>query len=600
VPFNVSDRVSALIGEVGRIEKESEGVYLALGRLFPRLVAEMGKSSDIARNEIRAFSTILGEGSAAGLGSMASFAEESGVFFKKVQERDAAFLALIVESIERLSGLEEVIGRVRLDSEEMEIISLNAMTVALKSGNAGKAFSVITDELKRLSTRTIALTEEITARGRSLLEYFGKLRDSLGELEAFQSGFFAEIDRALSHGYHELDRGIRDAVGFFGGLLDEAAGVREPIQSIMQGIQLQDIIRQSLQHVSISLEEARRSAAEVDALLRDDAEGEGELARAEELAYVAAIADLSSSLIEDIVGQLDVGAEGFASHVERVKGIIAEVEGRRVSYVAVSSRATGGVTDTMAFAEGSSRYLSIKKSVIGASRRLAEQVKVLDESFRGLASLLSRFQNIVVASRIEVAKNRALAGVTTTVQGMIHLTDRIGDDVSGAMTTTKDFIKVASAAIVSYAGSGGGDQRQASSLEAEDEGGEADRLQATLRRVESDIDCLNGAKISVAKTLDGFSLYTPEFLALIAEARGELDLIRGLSSRLKEARGDLLALKASVDAELGPDAAAGAIKNERLRSVIERFTIFTHKKTAGEIGNFDVEEGTEAGEITLF
>ncbi|MBL8968899.1 MAG: hypothetical protein JNG85_17985, partial [Spirochaetaceae bacterium] len=222
------------------------------------------------------------------------------------------------------------------------------------------------------------------------------------------------------------------------------------------------------------------------------------------------------------------------------------------------------------------------------------------ESFRGLASLLSRFQNIVVASRIEVAKNRALAGVTTTVQGMIHLTDRIGDDVSGAMTTTKDFIKVASSAIVSYAGTGGGDQRQASSRESEDESGEADRLQATLRRVESDIDCLNGAKVSVAKTLEGFSLYTPEFLALIAEARGELDLIRGLSARLKEARGDLLALKASVDAEIGPGASPGAIKNERLRSVIERFTIFTHKKTAGEIGNFDVEEGTEAGEITLF
>ena len=43
------------------------------------------------------------------------------------------------------------------------------MTVALKSGGAGKAFSVITDELKRLSTSTIALTESITARGRELM-----------------------------------------------------------------------------------------------------------------------------------------------------------------------------------------------------------------------------------------------------------------------------------------------------------------------------------------------------------------------------------------------------------------------------------------------
>jgi hypothetical protein len=34
--------------------------------------------------------------------------------------------------------------------------------------------------------------------------------------------------------------------------------------------------------------------------------------------------------------------------------------------------------------------------------------------------------------------------------------------------------------------------------------------------------------------------------------------------------------------------------------MVERFTIFTHKKAAGEIGRFDVETGVEAGEITLF
>ena len=34
--------------------------------------------------------------------------------------------------------------------------------------------------------------------------------------------------------------------------------------------------------------------------------------------------------------------------------------------------------------------------------------------------------------------------------------------------------------------------------------------------------------------------------------------------------------------------------------MVERFTIFTHKKTAGTIGRFAVEEGGEAGEVTLF
>ena len=64
--------------------------------------------------------------------------------------------------------------------------------------------------------------------------------------------------------------------------------------------------------------------------------------------------------------------------------------------------------------------------------RLTDHVAALDGSFKSLAELLSRFQNIVVASRIEVAKTKALAGVATTVGGMITLTGRIETDVGAA------------------------------------------------------------------------------------------------------------------------------------------------------------------------
>ncbi len=616
MPFNVAERVAVLIGEVGRIESESEDIYLSLGRLFPRLVAEMRKSSETAQASLDGFSSLKegargaasrgasagvepaggAPGAGGGLDGMSAFAEESSAYFRRIHERDSAFLARINESIERLSSLEELIGRVRLDSEEMEIISLNAMTVALKSGNAGKAFSVITDELKRLSSRTIALTEEITARGRALLEYFSRLRDSLGELDSFQAAFFADLDKALSQGYSELEGDVRSALEVFGGLLADAQSVREPVQNIMQGIQLQDIFRQSLQHVSISLEEARKSAGEASAM---GSGSEASAALAEELAFVAAVAELSGSLLEEIVGQLDSAAGEFAKEIEAVSRLIEEVEGRRAAFIGDPERVQEGSVDASRFSAGSGRYLALKKDVIGTARRLSEQVRVLDESFKGLAGLLARFQNIVVASRIEVAKNRTLAGVTTTVQGMIELTERLGADVGGAMATTKDFIKVASAAIAEY--SGGEEAGRRSAREDSKAGtAEGDRLQATLRSVEAGIESLDGSRVAVARAVGDFRLYTPEFIALIAEARGALERLRGLSAELKRAQADLALLKSTVDEEAGPDAPRGAIRSDRLKSMIERFTIFTHKRTAGQIGNFDVEAGVEAGDITLF
>jgi hypothetical protein len=42
------------------------------------------------------------------------------------------------------------------------------------------------------------------------------------------------------------------------------------------------------------------------------------------------------------------------------------------------------------------------------------------------------------------------------------------------------------------------------------------------------------------------------------------------------------------------------IRDERLQQVIQRFTIFSHKKLAADLAGFEVESGVKAGEVTLF
>jgi type II secretory pathway component PulM len=568
---DLADRVSRLIEEVGRVERETEKTYLTFGKLFSSLVGETERSAGVAEASLVAISSRRGKrgGSAA----------DSNAYFKTLHERDSSFLARINQSIETLSSLDALIGRVRSDSEEMEIISLNAMTVALKSGNAGKAFSVITDELKRLSTRTISLTEEITSRGRALLDYFARLRDALSELDAFQGGFFDELEEALSAGFTELESSVATATEFFGELLAEARGVRAPVQRIMQEVQLQDIVRQSLQHVGIALEEARSGARNGVAQGVDEKE---------ELHYVASVSELSASLIDDVLRKLDASAASFGSDVDAIDGLVRSLGERRTSFIA-ETRSRGGSFDAARLSAGSASYLELKRDVITRARRLGEQVRGLEDSFKNLAALLSRFQNIVVASRIEVAKNRALSGVTTTVHGMITLTERISVDVGEAMGTTKEFIKVSSHALAEYAGSG--------SLQEGTEN--RDAIVEALARVEAEVSRLDGARTSANNAIGGFSLYTPEFLSLIEDAREELAQIRALEARLREARDELGSLRASVEEVVG-DSAPSSIHSLRFREMIERFTIFTHKRTAGEIGSFEVEEGSASGEVTLF
>ncbi|HET7839107.1 MAG TPA: hypothetical protein VFL04_05065, partial [Rectinemataceae bacterium] len=527
--LDTAERIAHLIAETGRIEHESEGLYLTLGRLFPKLSDEMAKSAKNAEASLRNFDTLSSGDGTGSLRAMCSFAEGSGEFFESVHSRDSAFLTQINESIDRLGSLEGIIARVRSDSEEMEIISLNAMTVALKSGAAGKAFSVITDELKRLSGRTIALTEDVTERGRSLLEQFHRLQASVAELDAFQADFFKGIQKEMTEGFSEIEGSVNNAASFFRGLLEKARGVREPVTRVMQEVQLQDIVRQSLQHVVLSLQEAKSELApdapeSIGGLEVEDETPER--ADAANLAFVGAVAELSAGLIEDIMGKLDASIQSFAADMDVVRAVVGDCERQRSDFL-VGSGASCEPMDTGAYTTGSLRYLSLKRAVIAMARRLSDQVKGLDASFKGLAQILSRFQTIVVASRIEVAKTTALGGVATTVGGMISLTDRIGVDVGEAMGTTKDFIRRASDAIGSYAAR---------------EGGEGDELTATLSKVESDMACLDQARVSVCAAIDGFSLYTKEFIGLVMEVRKSLDGLRALSARLVEARTELLSL----------------------------------------------------------
>jgi len=564
MPIDIVNGVSALIAETNRVERESETLYLELGRLFPQLSSEMGRSADIAELSIKS----LGELETIGKDvNGRSFIEESKAFFQSLYARDSSFLAKVTESIKRLASLDEVIGRVRADSEEMEIISLNAMTFALKSGAAGKAFSVITDELKRISGTTISLSEGVTASGRSLLEAFARLRNSLSELDEFQRGFFHSLYESIGKGYEEIETGLSSASAFFSSLLSEARRVREPVLRVMGEVQLQDIVRQSLQHVAISLSEAESAADSGDA-------------RSE--AFIAAVAELCQELIGDIAGKMETSASAFGVNMDAIRELVGSCERRRSDFLSSGESAFKKI-DSESFTRGSARYLELKRDVLSMASSMSTQVKGLDESFKGLASLLTRFQNIVVASRIEVAKTRALAGVSTTVGGMVELTGRIEADVESAMGMTKEFIKLS---------------REAADEFSSSEAADNERLLSVLAVLDGGIKSLQERRDTIHGAVASFALYTADFIRLVERARENMKGLRSLEEGLAAVGRRLDSLKDSLREGLRPDEIEP--EPERMRRMVERFTIFTHKKAAADIGNFDVEEGTQAGEVTLF
>jgi hypothetical protein len=124
-------------------------------------------------------------------------------------------------------------------------------------------------------------------------------------------------------------------------------------------------------------------------------------------------------------------------------------------------------------------------------------------------------------------------------------------------------------------------------------------IASTLERIEGDIADLRGQRRATSEAIEAFTLFTPEFLGYIEESRRELASLRRLSERLRGAKVELEGLGASLLESLGGKIDR-EIHGERLKAMIQRFTILTHKRAAGELGNFDVEDGVEVGEVTLF
>ena len=523
----VTASVLDLVGRIDSIERETEDIYLRLGRVFRDVKSAVDASSSEAEQAITAALGFHRGGSSADIAKRRSddFIEDATRYFKKVSATEQSFLEGVEDGIRSLSRLDEIIGRIRADSEEMEIISLNAMTVALKSGAAGRAFSVITDELKRLSGRTIRHADDLSRTGSALLGRLGELKSMLGSLADTQQTFFKSARAALEDGFSSLESEVDQTARDIRALSGQAMSVRDPISSIMQEVQLQDIIRQSLDHVRLSLGAAETGAAQ------NGPDGEG-IDPDEERTFLVEITKLSSSRLDEVSGQVRASLGRFKAGIDGVNAVMASVETARLSVV-VSRKSSSAGADYEAKA---SPYIVAKEQAMSGALAISDGVRHLDERFKEMNAILTRFKSIVTASRIETARNKALAIVTTTVSGMMDLTDRLTEDVAAAGGVTRSFAKALSTGMTDYLTAA---EETMAELKLKTNGlrDEFIRIDESRRRlwsIESD-----------------FKPFSAEFETAINEASESVDRIAALAGELEGMRDALEAYALASDAPDG-------------------------------------------------
>ncbi|GAB1456997.1 hypothetical protein MASR2M48_23050 [Spirochaetota bacterium] len=572
----VSGPALAFMSKIDAIELETESIYLRLGKAFLTVKAAVDSNAHNAELAIEAIIRQHRHGVSSEMAKRRSdeFIEDASRFFDRASLLERTFLSGVEEGMSRLERLDDIIDSIRSDSEEMEIVSLNAMTVALKSGNAGRAFSVITDELKKLSGRTIRLADQLLQAGNALMERLGQLKVALDALSSAQTAFFDAARSALENGFAALDQGVDDAVNGIRALEEQANTVREPISTILQEVQLHDVIRQSLDHVRLSLQAAAGDS--VDSPLET-------IDPDEERAFLARISRLSASLLADISSQVRSSQKRFANGVQGVEDVMEALESSRRTLVA--DRMDPSTGD--GYEAKSVLYISAKEQAMAAASAISEGARQLDIRFGEMHAILTRFKSIVTASRIETARNKALAIVSNTVLGMSELTERLSEDVAAAGAVTRSFGKMLASGLGEY-------------LQGSD--GSIVDLRKEISALSTEFDRIQAARTSLWAAESAFNPFSDDFAQAMAEAAQSNARIGVLATEI-----DTMHVALASYAETADDSVSKGLlhdlHNDRLKSIVDRFTIFAHKQTAASLTNLDstIDEATVAsGEVTLF
>ncbi|MCA1949704.1 MAG: hypothetical protein LDL24_03965 [Treponema sp.] len=573
--------------KIGSVVNESEKMFLTLGKVSPLFVRELHEN--LVSLE-QSFASETGVNTAISkldrlFIQTKDRIENCSLIFSKMHDRGSSLLTSLSDSLDRLKAMEGIIEKIRNDSEDMALISLNALTGALKSGAAGRGFSVITEELMRLSDQTKVVTDQLESDSLALMKQLTGFTGELKKLEELQNTVFEGLDELITQQFVAIEEKVKNLTKSLYALVQESKTLEQPVSAIMETIQVHDIVRQSLDHILIALREYEeiKNSASIDP---DELE-----------AFKGQLIMLGEVIMDDVISRFEEALRTFDTAFTAIQKLIRRGEKERTlllrehfSHLSSSSMQTvfeeSARTLTM-IEQNLSSYLAIKQSVASQGSRIAEYVLAISKQYGKSEKIINRFNTIDIAARIEISKQSMLHSIKNTVTAMTGLINRISSDVEDAKKASQSFIEDTHTALLDY-GKTFGEEVTTFSL-AQQELVQAFRLFASFQE-------------DLEQNTRNFTLFSETFILLEIQEH-EIGKIKNLIIQCKQIKDYFSEIRAKM-----PESSENVeIRNQHLKDIISKFTIYAHKQAAAEIGNFEVSSAKgikdvdlEAGEITFF
>lgn len=585
--------INQIIGDLNNLGTKTEEIFLKLAKSLPALFREIEEGMNKANHLIDLFSNK--EASidyneqdnliTNGIETAKNLVEDASDFFIALEGRDSKLFASINNSIDSLKTLERQFTDIKEDSIDMGIVSLNAKVAAIKAGKHSTGFAYISDELRKLSAATANSTDNLAEHGNNVLQILISFTKKIENIQHIQQKFYNHFREKLEQIFKSYNQKVEGLIEHLSSTITEAESVKKPLNNIMEIIQLQDIIRQSLGHVELVLKESDTNTA---------AESPDQILN--ELSFIEILYQLCSDLLNDISEKLAESIETINFNIADLRAIIKKIDKESI-YAGPRENLSNIVSNSLetleVLFESLEKSMKEKRSIPVDAGRIIQTLKQLEDGFMTSLEIVSRFYPININARMETAKWDVSDLFCIATGEMSIATDKINHDMGTALQLIREITKEIETSITLY---------------AEENANEIIAITGITDRI---MECYKGLTKSSAilsDTLHSFSVYSISFFSLldtteldIAELNKLIDLINNIRRTLQDTGKKVKVLKNKTLSETG--MGKWEVKDSKLEEIINKFTIYTHKETAGNIAGINIInkiEAGKAGELTLF
>jgi len=591
--------ITTITNNLDEVQDLTEEVFVNIGKKLPDINHSLSGVEGEAKGLLEYFgreSVLLGGGKVNTDSDLEKLNRASMYLIKVAKEQGDAFLQMS-EMMKRIDNIKSAVESIREFSAEMEMLSLNAAIVAIKAGDAGRTLNPITVELKKMANSAMSLIDEIVKTSDELAEKYNLFQE-LTEKQVEDCRRDAETTgRDLSGRYEILQHGISGLSDWLNKSVAIVSESKEPINTIMNTLQVQDILKQCTDHVRLSLKEAGAGA--------EDSEGVSGRSEYEHvldtIEFQERIPQLCVQLLDDIDSRLDQSIDTLKCEFEAIGNLMQNLtfcasavetepgngSGSFLSELEESFKGIEGVIiDTAGMLQNTANSW---EKLWSTAVSLELMLETLENQFRQLKRLTS-FHLINIPIKIEVARNTGLSKDGELSERVEGLAEYISTEMRRAH---KDILSdhYFLGQMVESMG------KHKSDVEA--------NMEAIAEDIENLLDSFSKAKDQVKVTSNALCSHVSDLAELVQDSLHGLNDIKGLINKNRELKEDFRKLAEITGAmkQTASSIAGGVnweLHDSRLRDIIDKFTVLSHKKIAGGLYDLEIEDGAREGELILF